>query len=563
MSFNNNFNDSGSSTVVYQIATGPAIQVNKIDGTVISLAQWAYLGGMNQALTTTSSPTFTKVTAGQIDMGSAISIGNTSVATTYDVTIGESSGSTGTLGYNVAIGFNAMDTPAGDHNVALGTYAGSALTRTGATDAKRNLLLGYHTGIIMSTASYNTCIGSDAGAAITTGGYNVFVGFEADGAATTNNQIAIGRATKSYGQYAVAIGADCNACGFDVSLGYEAGSSDTLGRNVAIGAETGTSASGAGNVSIGSFAGNNLARTGASDAQYNTFIGYGAGETATTAVGNIAIGYNSAVGGALNYQVAMGYAATANGADAIAIGRNAYSKAGLISIGYGAGSSAVRDDSHNICIGTNSGNTMGDYAGAFYNVLIGTNAGTALTSGGYTVCMGYNAGLAISTGSTNACLGYQAGNSITTGSYNTCVGPDSDAVAASNNQTAIGYQAITDTADQVYLGNGSVGSFKCQVALTVVSDIRHKSSITPLDVGLDFVNKLNPVSYTLKDDKSQKQRFGLIAQEVNEVDPRFVDTENPDRYGLCYESFIAPMLKSIQQLSSKVEALEALLAKKG
>jgi hypothetical protein len=128
------------------------------------------------------------------------------------------------------------------------------------------------------------------------------------------------------------------------------------------------------------------------------------------------------------------------------------------------------------------------------------------------------------------------------------------------------------------------------------SDIRKKTNITDSDLGLNFINLLRPVKYNNKydpqvpevDENNQpildengnrvikpgnnytgsRYHYGLIAQEVKSTLDQvgIGDTfsgwtldnlEDPDSYqGLSYDKFIAPMIKSIQELSNMVESLQ-------
>ena len=126
--------------------------------------------------------------------------------------------------------------------------------------------------------------------------------------------------------------------------------------------------------------------------------------------------------------------------------------------------------------------------------------------------------------------------------------------------------------------------------VTTSSDRRLKNSITDSELGLDFINQLQPRRYKVNqgggyitgvDDTPNYMptygvtagvRFhhGLIAQEVEQT----LYNQNIDKStfaGWCltdpgdsnstqmlrYEEFIAPMMKAIQELSNKVNALEA------
>jgi hypothetical protein len=98
------------------------------------------------------------------------------------------------------------------------------------------------------------------------------------------------------------------------------------------------------------------------------------------------------------------------------------------------------------------------------------------------------------------------------------------------------------------------------------SDARIKENIVSIDSGLDVVNKLNPVTYTYKEDwsKDQSTQTGFIAQELlvalegkNYVDG--IVQQGGEYMSVAYQNIIPLLTKSIQELSAKVEALEAQL----
>jgi len=124
------------------------------------------------------------------------------------------------------------------------------------------------------------------------------------------------------------------------------------------------------------------------------------------------------------------------------------------------------------------------------------------------------------------------------------------------------------------------------------SDSRLKTEIQPSELGLNFINSLNPVSYKwitssteivkdengniLSDENGEmlttdkpgvRPHYGLIAQEVKGAIAQsgvsdfagFVqeDPSDPDSLmSIRYEEFISPMIKAIQELSARVEELE-------
>jgi hypothetical protein len=97
------------------------------------------------------------------------------------------------------------------------------------------------------------------------------------------------------------------------------------------------------------------------------------------------------------------------------------------------------------------------------NFVAGVNAGNSITSGGnYNVVVGDEAGTAITTGDRNAFVGYKAGDSTTTASYNTAMGSYAlDANTTGTNNTAVGdasLDANTSGSNNVAIGQASLTS---------------------------------------------------------------------------------------------------------
>ena len=97
------------------------------------------------------------------------------------------------------------------------------------------------------------------------------------------------------------------------------------------------------------------------------------------------------------------------------------------------------------------------------------------------------------------------------------------------------------------------------------SDKNVKNTIVNSDLGLDFVNKLKPVSYKWNEDDG-KTHYGLIAQDVEETlidigktvsDFGAVNKEDDSPMGLGYSELISPLIKAVQELTAKNDALEA------
>jgi fibronectin-binding autotransporter adhesin len=96
----------------------------------------------------------------------------------------------------------------------------------------------------------------------------------------------------------------------------------------------------------------------------------------------------------------------------------------------------------NFIAGVNAGNSI--ESGGNYNVVVGDEAGTAITTGDNSTFVGYAAGDATTTSSNNTALGYAAFTTNTTGGENVAVGSLAlfAATTASNN-TAVGHNSFT------------------------------------------------------------------------------------------------------------------------
>ena len=97
------------------------------------------------------------------------------------------------------------------------------------------------------------------------------------------------------------------------------------------------------------------------------------------------------------------------------------------------------------------------------------------------------------------------------------------------------------------------------------SDERHKTAIAPTDLGLDFICQLEPVRFAWKGGDG-RSHYGLIAQQVADVMARLdtdfgghvlADPADPhSQQALRYDQFIAPLVRAVQELATRVEGLE-------
>ena len=111
---------------------------------------------------------------------------------------------------------------------------------------------------------------------------------------------------------------------------------------------------------------------------------------------------------------------------------------------------------------------------------------------------------------------------------------------------------------------GIVGNGAEQAQFLQLSDERCKKNIKPLSGILDKVNKLKTVSFDWKH-INESVEAGFIAQNVQELFPEYViknianegEEEKMGTTGGMTGGFIAVLTAAIQELSAKVEALEA------
>ena len=283
---------------------------------------------------------------------------------------------------------------------------------------------------------------------------------------------------------------------------------------------------------------------------------------------------------------------------------------------YGIGKdtfSALTTGSANVAIGEGAGKAL---TTGYSNVIIGGDAGDAMTEGLENVCVGVGAGSAITTGDYNVCMGRNALDANTTGDYNTAIGKDALGWLDGSNSTALGWQAGGSSAgaSSLYLGYQAYGSgnsdeiiltgsgnpvsagsdaftfgkngnrvynqFNSNNNWTHSSDERMKKNIQNETLGLSFINRLRPVTYNFrlpseypedfpyydaenKNPKTDQLQHGILAQEVKaamtaEGNDTFngYQLANDGVHSVSESNFVYPMIKAMQELSAKVDALE-------
>ena len=145
------------------------------------------------------------------------------------------------------------------------------------------------------------------------------------------------------------------------------------------------------------------------------------------------------------------------------------------------------------------------------------------------------------------------------GQYCTSIG----AYAKPNSRTSWG---------QFTLGNNQVSTLRCNdTSISTLSDERDKTNIQDIPYGLDFINYVRPVSFDWnRRDGSMGTRkdIGFIAQDLADAElefssvqhTRLVDYGDPEKLEARTHAIFPILVKAVQELSQKNDALEARIA---
>ena len=289
------------------------------------------------------------------------------------------------------------------------------------------------------------------------------------------------------------------------------------------------------------------------DGQDNTAVGVGALFRNTIGNDNTAYGFTAL----FNNQ--GGYLNTALGEDALSNNFDGYENTatGVNALGsntYGARNTAMGVEA-----------LLNNLDGG-YNTAVGYRALRRASLGGYS----YNTALGAealynNTGSANIGVGFNAGVNLTTGDLNIDIGNTGFAgesrtirIGTQETQTAtyIGgiFNAVIPDGAPVYVGNdGHLG--------TLISSARFKKDIQPMDKASEAILSLKPVTFHYKNSKKQTSQFGLVAEDVANVNPDLVVRDkNGEIYTVRYDAVNAMLLNEFLKEHRKVQELETTVA---
>jgi uncharacterized coiled-coil protein SlyX len=273
---------------------------------------------------------------------------------------------------------------------------------------------------------------------------------------------------------------------------------------------------------------------------YNTAIGFLSLRSDTTNSFNTAIGagallantadQNTATGAGALFSNTTGQFNTANGAFALFSNTT-----GSINSAFGWNALEANTTGHD-------------------NTAIGLGALFRNTTGQFNTALGDNALVNNTTGGDNTALGFFAGISNTTASNVICIGANVDGLNISDTTWISGIYATTTvsgtTLPVIVSDSGQLG--------TTPSSRRFKKEIKPMDKTSEAILALRPVTFHYKSDKTSTPQFGLIAEEVAEVNPNLVVRDkNGEIYTVRYDAVNAMLLNEFLKEHKKVERQQA------
>jgi hypothetical protein len=252
-------------------------------------------------------------------------------------------------------------------------------------------------------------------------------------------------------------------------------------------------------------------------------------------------GFNTATGSQALFQN-RGSVNTANGAEALYSNTTAWFNTAM---GYQALYSNT----------TGLSNTATGYQALFSNITGGSNTATGVQA------------LYRTTGGGNIALGFQAGVNLTTGGNNIDIG--NTGVAGESNKIRIGRQGthngtfiagisgVAGTGDHVVINAmGKLG--------VATSSARFKEDIKPMDSASEAIHALRPVTfrYNKEIDAERTWEFGLVAEEVEKVNPHLVARDDQGKpYTVRYDAVNAMLLNEFLKEHRKNEEQGAKIAR--
>jgi uncharacterized coiled-coil protein SlyX len=192
------------------------------------------------------------------------------------------------------------------------------------------------------------------------------------------------------------------------------------------------------------------------------------------------------------------------------------------------------------------------------NTAVGAATLLVNTAGHQNTAVGTSALGSNTTGNSNVALGQLAGVNSTTGSNNVYIGTGMSGVAGESNAcyiASIFSQTSVNGIPVLINSDNKLG--------TTTSSRRFKDDIRPMDKASEAVLALKPVTFHYKKeiDPSGISQFGLVAEDVEKVDPDLVVRDKEGKpYTVRYDAVNAMLLNEFLKEHRKNEEQEKTIA---
>src|SRR5262249_25314036 len=178
---------------------------------------------------------------------------------------------------------------------------------------------------------------------------------------------------------------------------------------------------------------------------------------------------------------------------------------------------------------------------------------------------GFQALLSNTTGSSNIAVGFGAGLFLTTGDNNIDIG--NSGIPDEANTIRVGTQGTQTKTFIAGVSGAGVSGMAVKVNAagqigTAPSSARFKEAIKPIDKASETIFALKPVSFRYKKeiDRERTPQFGLVAEEVDKVNPDLVARDAQGKpYTVRYDAVNAMLLNEFLKEHRKVEEQQSTI----
>ncbi len=368
------------------------------------------------------------------------------------------------------------------------------------------------------------------------GNYSTAIGKNAR--AQAENSVSIGNQSLANNTSSFALGTGAQAMGVN---SYALGSSGVdsadvpTGNTKSIGEQSFALGMGSQSVGFGSFS---IGTSNNSNGDYSLSMGY-----QSVASGNLStsMGVHTVAGGYSS--TAMGYNTTATGNYSTAMGRETSAK------GYSSTAIGILSEA------------FGDFSTAFGRSTK-ANGYYSFTAGIHTTASAYNSFV----------IGRY--NKIPTGADSLYWNPVDPLFIIGNgsNSNARNNALLVKKNGEIYFPavySDMVGATNRSLYIDddgkigyISSSRKYKDKITSLQK-INWIYQLRPVNFIYKEDQTEKNQYGLIAEEVEAVNPEFVSYNKEGQVEtVLYSLLVTPMIKAIQDQNEQLKEQQKELDKK-